>query len=533
MKNTFGQSLTVTVFGESHGPAVGVVLDGLAPGLPVSEAEIARQLSRRRPVSPLDTARREPDAFQLLSGVFDGHTTGTPLTVVIPNTDVRSRDYTYGLPRPSHADYAAAQKYHGFEDYRGGGHFSGRVTAALVAAGGILLPALRRLGIQVGTHILRCGSARDRAFDDAEADLRLLETADFPVLDAAAGDAIHAQIMDAKQHNDSVGGVTQTAVTGLPAGLGEPWFDSVEGLLSHALYSIGGVKGVEFGAGFGFAEGFGSELNDPFRMQNGRVVTETNHRGGVNGGVTNGMPVLFQCAVRPTPSIGLPQQTVDFLRLENAELTVKGRHDPAILRRIGPVIDSVTAIVLCDLIAQRFGTDALRNGDFRTNPRSALRPEQNLVLIGMPTCGKTTVGRLLSALTGRRLLDTDELLTRRIGSIPDYIRQHGEEAFRIAEAAVISEVSRERGAVIATGGGAVLRAENVRNLKQNGLLVFLDRSLELLRPAADRPLSATADSLAALFNARYPIYQRAADRTVSADAAPEEVAAAVLREVLL
>ena len=362
MKNTFGQSVAVTLFGESHGPAVGAVVDGLCPGLPVSEAEIARQLSRRRPSSPLDTARAEPDRFQLLSGVFEGRTTGTPLCISIPNENARSGDYTYGIARPSHADYAAFRKYHGYEDYRGGGHFSGRITAALVAVGGVLLPALESCGITIGTHILRCGGVSDRPFADAEADILLLHAADFPVLDAEAGEAITRRILEAKAASDSVGGVTQTAVCGLPAGLGEPWFDSVEGLMSHALFSIGGVKSVEFGLGFGFAARTGSEVNDPFRMQDGTVITETNHNGGVNGGITNGMPVLFQCAVKPTPSIAQTQKTVDFRKGTDTALTIQGRHDPAILRRICPVIDSVTAIVLCDLIAQRFGTDALRKG---------------------------------------------------------------------------------------------------------------------------------------------------------------------------
>lgn len=361
MKNTLGQSLCVTLFGESHGPAVGAVVDGLAPGLPVDEAAIARQLSRRRPSGPTDTARREPDEFQLLSGVFQGRTTGSPLCIVIPNTDTRSRDYTYGPARPSHADYSAYCKYHGYADYRGGGHFSGRITAALVAVGGILLPALEALGVQIGTHIYRCGPETDRPIADA-GDAAALRTRDFPVLDEACGRRIEARILQAREENDSVGGVTQTGVFGLPAGLGEPWFDSVEGLLSHGLFGIGGVKGVEFGLGFGFAAGRGSQCNDPFALEDGRVVTRSNHNGGVNGGITNGMPLLFQCAVKPTPSIARPQQTVDFLKGQETQLTIQGRHDPAIIRRICPVIDSVTAIVLCDLLAQRWGTDVLRKG---------------------------------------------------------------------------------------------------------------------------------------------------------------------------
>lgn len=361
MKNTLGQSLSVTLFGESHGPAVGAVVDGLAPGLPVDEATIARQLSRRRPNGATDTARREPDEFQLLSGVFQGRTTGSPLCIVIPNTDTRSRDYTYGPARPSHADYSAYCKYHGYEDYRGGGHFSGRITAALTAVGGILLPALEALGVRIGTHIYRCGPETDRPLVSA-GDAAALADRAFPVLDADCGQRMEAHILQARAENDSVGGVTQTGVFGLPAGLGEPFFDSVESLLSHGLFGIGGVKGVEFGLGFGFAEGTGSSCNDPFALEQGRVVTRSNHNGGVNGGITNGMPLLFQCAVKPTPSIARPQQTVDFLKGQETQLTIQGRHDPAIIRRICPVIDSVTAIVLCDLLAQRWGTDVLRKG---------------------------------------------------------------------------------------------------------------------------------------------------------------------------
>ena len=363
MKNTFGQSVAVTLFGESHGAAVGAVVDGLAPGLPVSREEIARQLTRRRPSDALSTARRESDPFEIVSGVFDGHTTGTPLCIVIPNENTRSGDYCYGPARPSHADYAAFCKYHGYEDYRGGGHFSGRITAALVAVGGILLPALARCGIRVGTHILRCGGVADRGFTEPDRDIALLRTRDFPALDPERGEEMAAQIRAAAQACDSVGGITQTAVLGLPAGLGEPWFDSVEGLLSHALFSLGGIKGVEFGAGFAVADLRGSTCNDAFRMDSGRVVTETNRSGGINGGITNGMPVVFQCAVKPTPSIAQPQKTVDFRTGTDTELTIHGRHDPAIIRRICPVIDSVTAIVLCDLLAQRFGTDQLARGE--------------------------------------------------------------------------------------------------------------------------------------------------------------------------
>lgn len=362
MKNTWGSSLSVTLFGESHGAAIGAVIDGLAPGIPVDGEKIERVLARRRPQSALDTARVENDRYEIVSGVFEDKTTGSPLCILIPNENTRSSDYSYGVARPSHADFTAHEKYHGFEDYRGGGHFSGRLTAALVAVGGILIPALESLGIKLGTHIAECGGVIDREFGDMEADLAMLGSLPFPVLDEAAGQRMSDKIMEAKSRADSIGGITSTAITGLPAGLGEPWFDSAEGMLSHALFSIGGIKGVEFGLGFAFAYGCGSQVNDRLCMKEGKVVTASNYNGGINGGITNGMPILFRCAVKPTPSIGVAQSTVDFLKREDTELVIHGRHDPAIIRRICPVIDSVTAIVLCDWIATHYGTDALREG---------------------------------------------------------------------------------------------------------------------------------------------------------------------------
>lgn len=362
MKNSFGQSLTLTLFGESHGTGIGAVLDGLAPGLPVEEETIVAMLARRRPTAQ-DTPRREADCFRILSGVFAGKTTGTPLCLFIPNENTHSNDYDYGKARPSHADYAAFCKYHGFEDYRGGGHFSGRITAALVAAGGILLPTLSALNITVGTHIRRLADIEDAAFgEDVAADVHRLALATFPVLDENVWAAMNERTEKAKSELDSLGGITETAVCGLPAGLGEPWFDSAEGLLSHALFSIGGIKGVEFGTGFSLSAMQGSEANDPFCLQGGRIGTRTNHSGGINGGITNGMPLLFRCAVKPTPSIAREQETVDFLQNEEISYTIRGRHDPAIVRRIPPVIDSICALVLCDMIAMRFGTDALREG---------------------------------------------------------------------------------------------------------------------------------------------------------------------------
>ena len=360
MKNTFGQSVAVTLFGESHGEMIGAVIDGLAPGIVIDKDFIGHQLSLRRPTGKISTTRIEADEFQIVSGVFEGKTTGTPLCILIPNTNTRSGDYAHNVPRPGHADYAAECKYHGFQDYRGGGHFSGRITAALVAAGSIAISALRQKGILIGTHISRISDISDREFDSYESDIETLADLSFPVLDSAKADLMRACIEDAASEGDSVGGILETAVIGLPAGIGEPWFDTVEGLLSHALFSIPAIKGVEFGDGFGMADLTGSQANDAFRMEEDRVVTATNHNGGINGGITNGMPVIFRCAVKPTPSIFQEQESVDLLNGQNTTLTLTGRHDPAIIHRARVVVDSVAALVLCDLLALRFGTDFLK-----------------------------------------------------------------------------------------------------------------------------------------------------------------------------
>ncbi len=364
MKNTFGQSIAVTLFGESHGAEIGVVIDGLAPGVPVDMDQIASDLAKRRPSTSMDTSRREPDNFRIVSGVFEGKTTGTPLTILIPNEDKVSASYEKmaGIARPSHADYTAFCKYHGFEDYRGGGHFSGRITAPLVAAGSICKSMLKALGIMIGTHVCAIREAKDRPFENIPEDILALENAVFPALSPSFAQAVEHTVNVAILCDDSLGATTETAVYGMPAGVGEPWFDSMEGVLSHALFSIGGIKGVSFGLGFDFSGIRGSYANDPFRMENGKVVTTTNHNGGINGGITNGMPILFKCAVKPTPSIGGEQQTVNFRTGENIDIQIEGRHDPVIFRRICPVINAVSAIVLCDMLALRFGTDVFTRG---------------------------------------------------------------------------------------------------------------------------------------------------------------------------
>ena len=357
MSDTFGRKIKVTIFGESHGSAIGCVVDGLPAGLPVDTAVIDRCLAMRRPGGAISTARVEADPYVIESGVRDGHTTGTAVCIVIPNGDTKSADYSEmaSVARPSHADYAAYVKYHGENDTRGGGHFSGRITAAVVAAGALLLPALQAQGIRIGTHIAEIAGVKDRAFGagaELTKDLETLYTLDFAALDEAAGEAMREAILAAKSDADSVGGILETAVTGMPAGIGEPFFDSVESLLSHAIFAIPGIKGIEFGAGFGLANMRGSEANDPFRVEEGRVVTTTNNAGGINGGLTNGMPVIFRCAVRPTPTIGKEQDTVNFRENTNATLAAKGRHDPCIVHRVRAVVDAMTAIVIADLLAE-------------------------------------------------------------------------------------------------------------------------------------------------------------------------------------
>lgn len=362
MKNTFGNNVSVTIFGESHGKSIGVVIDGIAPGIDVDLDYINKLLSLRRPSGAISTARREKDEFSIESGVFEGKTTGTSICILIPNSDTRSKDYssTRWLMRPSHADYSANIKYHGFEDYRGGGHFSGRLTAAIVAAGALVMPALNKKGIYIGTHIKKCAGISDREFsDNIENDITSLYEKDFAVLEDGIEEKIKERIKNAKAEGNSVGGILETAITGLDAGLGEPWFDSMESVISHALFSIPAIKGVEFGAGFSLADMTGVQANDEFEYKNGKITTKTNNAGGINGGITNGMPVLFRCAVRPTPTLSVEQNTVDLDAKTNAVLASKGRHDPCIVHRARIVVDCITALTLCDILSGRYGTDWL------------------------------------------------------------------------------------------------------------------------------------------------------------------------------
>ncbi len=360
MSSVWNRRIAVSLFGESHGPAVGVVIDGLPSGVALDMDEIAFQMRRRAPGrSALATARAEADAPEILSGVFEGRTTGTALAALVRNGDTHSGDYSElrTRMRPGHADYTGKLRYAGANDHRGGGHFSGRLTAALVFAGAVCRAALSERGVAVGAHIERIRTLTDRRFapEDLTAErFQALAAHELPVLNAELEDAFFQQIADAKAQGDSVGGVIECVVTGLPAGVGDPFFDSVESVFSHILFSVPAVKGVEFGAGFGIAQMFGSQANDAFYYdENGGVRTRTNYNGGVLGGITTGMPVVFRAALKPTPSIAKEQDTIDLARRENVKLTVRGRHDPCIVPRAVPVIEAAAAIAALDILMGR------------------------------------------------------------------------------------------------------------------------------------------------------------------------------------
>ena len=360
MSSTYGQHLTLSIFGQSHGEAIGVTVDGFPAGMGIDMDRLLAEMARRAPgQSALTTARKEADAPEFLSGVLNGRTTGQPICIMIRNTNQRSRDYGDGvdLVRPGHADYTGHVRYFGFEDWRGGGSFSGRLTAPLVAAGALCSQWLEAQGVKIACHIQQLGSVKDASFmaADSGADYAYMKRMHLPVLTKGLDEQMETEAMEARNAGDSIGGVIECMITGLPAGLGAPFFDSVESQISHLMFSVPAIKGVEFGEGFGFAAMRGSEANDAFRMEDGRVVTATNHSGGVNGGITNGMPVIFRCAIRPTPSIGQKQQTISLKTGENAELEIHGRHDPCILPRAVPVIEAMTAIAILDLWKERQG----------------------------------------------------------------------------------------------------------------------------------------------------------------------------------
>ena len=343
-----------TIFGESHGPAIGVTLTGVPAGLELDWAAIEKDMARRAPgKSPLATARQEADQVQVLSGVFEGKTTGSPLCAMIANTDTRSADYskTRDLARPGHADYPAHVRYQGFNDYRGGGHFSGRLTAPLVFAGAIAKQILAQRGITVGAHISSIYGVNDEALEDWDT-LKGVADKDFPVLNDEKGQEMQEAILEAKEEQDSVGGSIECGVFGLPAGYGSPDFgENAEGIFSQYLFAVPAVKAVAFGAGTAFSLMRGSEANDPLYVdEQGHVGAEQNCAGGINGGITNGMPLVFEVIMRPTPSIARTQFTIDMSRMENAQLELQGRHDPCVVPRAVPVIEAAAAMAACQLL---------------------------------------------------------------------------------------------------------------------------------------------------------------------------------------
>ena len=358
MSSEFGITLRVGVFGQSHGRAIGVTMQGLPAGEAIDVAELEAFLERRRPgKNALSTARVEPDQPVFLSGLLEGKTSGSPLCAIIENLDARSRDYAELLdkPRPGHADYAAFVKWKGEADLRGGGHFSGRLTAPLCIAGGIAKQILARRGIFVGAHLWSVAGILDEPFPERPTNelFSAIAEKEFPALNDAKGKQMQSAILAASREGYSVGGVIECMAVGLPAGLGEPMFDGMENRLSAALFGIPAVKGVEFGEGFGAALLRGSENNDPYRMDvHGQITTETNHAGGILGGISTGQPIRLRVAMKPTPSIAKPQRTVSLSRMENAELVVKGRHDPCVAYRAVPVVEAVTAVVLLDLLLE-------------------------------------------------------------------------------------------------------------------------------------------------------------------------------------
>ncbi len=356
MSSTYGNKIKISVFGESHGNGIGVVIDGLPAGVKIDMDSVLVQMSRRAPGKDRTaTPRKESDLPKVLSGMLGDTLTGAPLCAVIENTNTRSGDYgnLLSCPRPGHSDYTAFVKYNGANDIRGGGHFSGRITAPIVFAGSICRQILSQKGIKIAAHINSIGNVADEPFNPVSIDDALIDRlneSSFALIDNSVEEKMRSVVEDARMSLDSVGGTIECAVTGIEAGLGEPMFDGVEGVIAKAVFGVPAIKGIEFGKGFELSKLRGSQSNDPFRYKDGKIVTETNNCGGILGGITNGMPIIFRAAVKPTPSIAQKQKSVDLQKKENTELEVHGRHDPCIVPRAVPVIEAVTAIAIANLM---------------------------------------------------------------------------------------------------------------------------------------------------------------------------------------
>ncbi len=355
MSSQYGDSLKISIFGQSHSDAIGVVIDNFPSGVTIDQSELAAFMARRAPGNAAyATMRKEPDRVVFLSGLVDQVTCGAPICAIIKNTNVRSQDYSnlFDIPRPSHADYSAQQKFHGFQDVRGGGHFSGRLTAPLCIAGALCLQLLKAKGIHVGAHIASIGTQKDTMFDPVTVsveDLDRVHIHNFPVLDENTGKQMQALIADAKANIDSIGGIIECAVLGVPAGIGAPMFDGLENRIARIVFGIPAIKGLEFGNGFASSMLHGSENNDPFYItEEGDIRTKTNNHGGILGGISSGMPILFRAAVKPTASIGKEQDSISLSKHTSEKLVVHGRHDPCIVPRAVPVMEAAAAIAVLD-----------------------------------------------------------------------------------------------------------------------------------------------------------------------------------------
>ena len=356
MSGNFGKKINLSIFGESHGKSIGIVINGIEPGIKIDLEKIKKDMARRAPGrNTLSTQRKEGDNFEILSGFFEGYTTGTPLSVIIKNNDTKSKDYSKikDLVRPSHGDFSGFVKYNGFNDYRGGGHFSGRITAPLVFAGALAKQILESKGIYVGAHIQRVGKVEDDSFDRVNLNKEVLDSIlvkELPLLNNEKIDEIKREILNARQNGDSVGWAIECSLIWINPGIGNPFFDSLESVIAHLAFSVPAVKGIEFGLGFDFAKENASKVNDEYHIENGKIRTYTNNNGGIVGGITNGMPVVFRVAIKPTPSISKEQRTVNIKTMEEGILKIEGRHDPCIVQRAVAVIEAIAALAVLELL---------------------------------------------------------------------------------------------------------------------------------------------------------------------------------------
>lgn len=356
MSGMWGSKIKLSIFGESHGNAIGITIDGLPAGFSIDMDKIMMEMARRAPgKSSLSTPRKESDIPEILSGYFEGKTTGTPLCAIIRNSNTKSKDYSKlkDVMRPGHADYTGAVRYKGFNDYRGGGHFSGRITAPLVFAGAICKQILEVKGIIVSAHINSIGKIKDCSFLESDISDELLNSfkeKELPLINTKLEDEMRQEILSARSSGDSIGGTIECAILGVSPGIGDPFFDSVESTLAHLMFSVPAVKGIEFGKGFDISKMRGSEANDEYYLENGNIKTKTNNNGGILGGITNGMPIIFNVAIKPTASIFKEQNAVNIVTMEETTLCIEGRHDPCIVQRALPVIEAVAAIGITELL---------------------------------------------------------------------------------------------------------------------------------------------------------------------------------------